>query len=506
MPILPIVPFPLPILLSVIIQYFIPIKRHRRNTVSKTVANQSITSQATVTIDNIDILPDDVLLEIFTFYLVERPDIIWYEGETWLTLVHVCRRWRSIIFALPHALDLRIRCTQKRRVREMLGFWPALSLVVHDEWGSLAAGADNIIAAVEHNDRVRQVLLTYLSSSALESIAAVMQEPFPALTHLHISAPDGTPVFPEAFLGGSAQRLRWLDLRNIVFPGIRRLLFSAANHLVYLRLEAIPHSTYIPPDAMVTCLSTIANLEDLIIGFRSPRSRPDRAIRPPPPPTRVVLPTLNSFTFVGVSEYIEDLISRIDIPLLVFLDITYFNQLIFDTPRLHDFLSRTEQFKVHNRAAVKFDGDAVHFSLSRLWLRISCSKSDWQLSGMAQICESALPLFIPLERLDICQSTYSYSLPRQWQYDAESAQWLELLHSFTTLKDLYVDKKFAPLLAPALQELSGESVTEELPALQNLYIQDLKPSGPVQEAIGQFVAARQLSGLPVSVHRWDGVS
>jgi hypothetical protein len=34
-------------------------------------------------------------------------------------------------------------------------------------------------------------------------------------------------------------------------------------------------------------------------------------------------------------------------------------------------------------------------------------------------------------------------------------------------------------------------------------LEELKPSGPVQEAIGQFVAARQLLGHPVAVSRWN---
>jgi len=60
--------------------------------------------------------------------------------------------------------------------------------------------------------------------------------------------------------------------------------------------------------------------------------------------------------------------------------------------------------------------------------------------------------------------------------------------------------------ALALRELAGERVTKVLPTLQNLFIEGLEPSGPIQEALGQFVAARQLSGLPVVIHRWDGRS
>ena len=55
-------------------------------------------------------------------------------------------------------------------------------------------------------------------------------------------------------------------------------------------------------------------------------------------------------------------------------------------------------------------------------------------------------------------------------------------------------------VAPALEHLAEERVTEVLPALQNLFLRGPQPSDPVEKAIGKFVAARQLSDRPVSVH------
>ena len=54
-----------------------------------------------------------------------------------------------------------------------------------------------------------------------------------------------------------------------------------------------------------------------------------------------------------------------------------------------------------------------------------------------------------------------------------------------------------------LQELVGGRTTGVLPILQNIFLEGLRPSGPVQEAIGQFVAARQVAGHPVIVTRWE---
>jgi hypothetical protein len=88
----------------------------------------------------------------------------------------------------------------------------------------------------------------------------------------------------------------------------------------------------------------------------------------------------------------------------------------------------------------------------------------------------------------------------------EDTQWLELLRPFTSVTDLGLRNDLVALITPSLQELSGERVTEVLPALQNLFLPGPKPSGRVMEAIGKFIASRQLSGCPVTVHHRDRAS
>jgi hypothetical protein len=80
---------------------------------------------------------------------------------------------------------------------------------------------------------------------------------------------------------------------------------------------------------------------------------------------------------------------------------------------------------------------------------------------------------------------------------------LQLLLPFTATKNLYLYKDFVPGIAAALEELTGRRITEVLPSLQNIFVEGLKPSGPFQENIGQFVAARQLSGHPVALSVWN---
>ena len=59
------------------------------------------------------------------------------------------------------------------------------------------------------------------------------------------------------------------------------------------------------------------------------------------------------------------------------------------------------------------------------------------------------------------------------------------------------------IFAPGLQQLVGESATDVLPALESIFLEELQPSGPIQEAFGQFLAARQLFGHPVAISHLD---
>jgi hypothetical protein len=151
----------------------------------------------------------------------------------------------------------------------MLYIWPVLPIVVS------AGGmwdADNIIAALEHNDRICRLELYEGPSSEFEKVIAAMQQPFPALTDLRLLPRDEETalVVPDSFLGGSAPLLQSLTLIRIPFPGLPKLLLSA-THLTYLDLERIPHSGYISPEAMVSCLSALTSLKCFIFSFESPR-------------------------------------------------------------------------------------------------------------------------------------------------------------------------------------------------------------------------------------------
>jgi hypothetical protein len=455
----------------------------------------------------IDMLPDVALLEIFDCYVNEAREEDQYlfgdQMQAWDTLVNVYRKWRTIVLESPRRLDLRLLCTTETPVKEMLAVRPPLPIIIR-HFGQITL-MDNIIVALQHNDRVCQIRLWKVTNSQLEEALAAMEQPFPALTDLAIWfddwCKDAPAVVPRSFLGGSAPRLQRLELNRVPFPGLPKLLLSATG-LVILDIREIPHSGYISPEAMVRCLSTLTRLEGLWLGFESPLSRPIRESRRPRPPTRSALPALTYFSFNGVSEYLEDLVARIDVPLLDGLEIEFFHQLIFDTPQLAQFLARTPNIQPPANARIAFNLFDPYVEVEYpqtfpgqfMW-RISCRQSDWQLSSLTQVCSSYFPeAFIStVEHLYIC------CWQPRWQDDIEDSQWLEVLRPFTAVKYLYLSETFASRIAPALQELAGEV----LPSLQNLFLEDLHSSGRVREAIEKFVAARQLSGHPIAVSHWD---
>jgi hypothetical protein len=449
-------------------------------------------------------LPDDVLLEIFDFYLILMK--AWFNlsplpEDAWHTLVHVCKRWRSIVFASPHRLQLQLLCTNKRPVQDF-GPLADLPIVIHSRSGtSEPQDATNIVAALKQHNRVVKIDMWDIQNLFLRRMRAMeMKGPFSALTYLWlISTKVNAPALPESFLGGSAPRLQTLYLDRVPFPALPNLLLST-HDLLDLQLWNIPLSGYITPEAMATCLTALTRLKNLRLEFRFPRSRAHREHRLVPRPTRLVLPALTSLYFKGDSKYLEDIMAQIVAPLLTSFDIRFFNELIFDTPFLGHFISRTETFKAPYLALISFREDEVDIGLyprngngEISSLAISCRPSDWQLSSLAQVCDSALSPLPTLESLEIY-------IERSWKDDVENAQWAELLHTFTSLKDLLLRGESIQHVALALEQLSGEGATEALPTLQNLFWGDPHPSESVKKSIGKFVVARRLSGRPVVVY------
>ena len=454
-----------------------------------------------------DTLPDDVLLAIFNSYLDEYFDFYKNQREeAWRLLVHVCRRWRSVVFGSPGHLDLQLVCTVTSPTRDRLDVWPTLPLIVQIGYEPIPS-LDNIFAALERGDCVCQIDV-YASSSNLETILAALQQPFPELRFLQLRSYEGTAaVVPDSFLGGFAPRLEFLSLDRILFPGLPKLPLSA-THLRHLQLYNVHYSEYTSPNAMVTILSVLTSLKTLILGFESPRSCPDRATRRPPPSTRFVLPFLLFFSFKGVTEYLEDFVALIDTPRLDETRIKVFNDIEFDTPQFIQFISRSPMSRPLEKAHINFCNEAAYinflspkFRHGDLSVEILCRGLDWQVSSVEQVCTSCLPLFSMPEDL------YIYERPgkqQNWRERIENGLWVGLLHPFSAVKNLYLCGEVARCIVPALQELVGDRITEVLPNLENFFLEGFESLGSVEEGIGRFISAREVAGRPITISSWDG--
>jgi hypothetical protein len=251
-----------------------------------------------------------------------------------------------------------------------------------------------------------------------------------------------------------------------------------------ITLPPIPHSGYIPPEAIFAPLSVLSSLES--------------ETRRRPPPKRSILPTLENFRFKGVSECLEDLVTFIDAPQLYDMNILFLNQIDFDFQRLTQFINCSLKLRAPDKTYVQFD-DSTARVLFQYWtseytpgdlrVDISCKEPDWQLSSIEQVCNSSFHLLATIEDLHI-EHLYSQLV---WKDDAiENTLWLELL--LTAVINLYLSKEFAPGIAAALQELVEGRITEVLPSPQNTFVEVGEPSGPFQENIGQFVEALESSG------------
>ena len=447
-------------------------------------------------------LPEEVLLEIFAFYICGL-----YFVFKWKTLVHVCWRWRSIVFAAPRRLNLQLFCTGRTPTRKMLDIWPPLPIFVW-VYGKDDEINDNVLAALERHDRICEVHVSKISDDELEELAGAMQVTFPALTALDVHTFEESATFPESFLGGYAPNLRSLCLWSIAFTALPNLLLSSPG-LVNLSLLDIPHSGYISSGAMVDSLSSLTRLETLQIRFQTSQPRPNRASRRPPSLTRTVFPVLSKLRLEGVTEYLEQILVHMEAPLLDSVDITFFDPLVFGIfiSRISPCIGRTGTFEAFDQAYIHFryhNYTSVVLSSRKgttggkmLMLSLQWKDSGWKLLELSR------GYFRPqFEPFDLCDMERRRSLP-SWVKDMENAPLLHLLRLFPVTEYMYLTQGLAVRVAPALQELTGAGVTEVLPVLRNIFVERLDSLGPVQEALGQFVSARQLlSGHPVDIQCW----
>lgn len=463
----------------------------------------------------IEILPADALVEIFDFY---RSDALADSqlGDSpwpWDRLAHVCKKWRSVLLASSGYLGLRVFFKNGLPVREILSLYPILPIVMQfvDAPGLrplTPADQDNILPLLELPTRLREVHLT-VTSPLLEKIATLMQQQFSVLEYLHLSALPGL-VLPSGF-GGRMPRLRTLRMVGIALPALPQLLLSA-HGLVTLQLEELPSTGY-TVEALIICLPAMTQLKTLRIHFLFPTSRGFRPVlisTDRPLSSFSVLPVLNDIGFRGTTEYLEPLLSVISAPHLEYFHIDFFNQLIFDTPQLSQFILRTELQQSPTHATIHSSADGIRIALTRpgvphqFLLQISCKQLDWQVPSIVEICDKLSSTLVGVEQLQISASA---SFPGgQDDMDLIYSEILELFRPFRNVTRLCVTEASLSLVSGALELAAGtvELVTEDssieaLPELKEIQTEKNAELASARISLAPFIVARLRSTRPVVV-------
>ena len=463
---------------------------------------------------SIDILPENVLLEIFSFCIGSKIGS-GYMDRQWQRLVHVCQRWRGLIFASPRRLDLHLKCSFGTPVRKNLIFWPVtLPLVVNfyrfrdpispeDE--------DNVVAALEHPSRVRHITIV-ATAPLIKKLVTILWKSFPALTWLHLECKDSTfPVISRRLLGGSTiPHLQHLFLKRVSFPQLPSP-FSSARNLVSLIIDEMQTNGYILPDAMVRSLAVLTRLQRLSISFYKKMSRSDLSRSHPHPQMRVILPVLIRLEYEGRSEYLEDFLARIDTPRIDSVIIEYSKHQI-NASHLSQFIERTENLKIDQftRALIYFYPDYSSFGLNRsreAWtqshvdLKILDEASlEVQVRDMAQLISQLAAMFSKVDDLfadgdNVVQTNGTHII-----------EWLPLFHLFPAVKTLRLSGWLAAFVAAALEGTT--EVTEVFPALRLIRLVEFEDGEKDEDendwieqvaSMERFLSLRQLSGCPVRV-------
>ena len=390
-------------------------------------------------------------------------------------------------------------------MRESLDIWPPFSLpfpiaIQYSNYNTFTLyDADNLLAALENHGRVSQVDL-YLTGLQLGEVATVIQQPFPALTHLALRwarEDERPPVLPSDFLGGSSPCLRHIHLKGILFPALPSLLLSTSG-VVDLHLGDIHQEGSISAEAMVACLAGLPRLKSLSIEFQLATFLPGQITLPRM--TRTLLPALTSIRFLGACEYMEELVSRIDSPRLGQIYISYLNQLRdFQLAQLFKFIDRSEDpaISLIRYADVTFSGYSVNFKMSesspygsRVAVVVICQPTERQVSLIAQAFSqpSAMLSRVVHHKLSHLQFAVSVGLHRD--------EWLLRLRQFSTIRTLHVSQKFRFVwyIAVVLEGVTGEMVVEILPVVDFIYL-----GGEPVSHVEKFLAVRQLSSYPLII-------
>ncbi|KAI0253921.1 hypothetical protein BJV78DRAFT_139451 [Lactifluus subvellereus] len=222
----------------------------------------------------IDILPEDVLLEIFDSYRQAfeqepRYEWIWNSKNGWFKLAHVCQKWRCVVLSSSSRLHVRLLFTSRRSPRAiMLTRLPPLPILVDYSGATIrtlkAENENRVAAALRYPNRACGISING-SHLLSDRVYRAMNRPFPILESFKLINGYGLEFKPTPIFKRSAPSLRRLHLQNVLFTSVSQLL-SSTTGLVELDLD----TDTISPAALLTHLQGMPCLRHLQLSVLDP--------------------------------------------------------------------------------------------------------------------------------------------------------------------------------------------------------------------------------------------
>ncbi|KAN0134382.1 hypothetical protein V8E53_007880 [Lactarius tabidus] len=305
----------------------------------------------------------------------------------------------------------------------------------------------------------------------LIAVLKMVQKPFPILDTLAFPVIGGDVAFSSSFLGGSAPHLRVLHLDVFRYKGFKLPpILSSATHLVDLRLTGVESADCIPPEVLVTALSTLVQLKSLCLQFlchaASSHSSNPRNMSPPLS-GYTYCSNLLSVYFDVPCNYLEDLLSRISAPSL---------ESILDVSEFSRFLSRIKSQRLPDVAEVTCHDlgiNLVHTQSPLLpggqpktrrseWLRLEFPHTLYHgLSPLNQICQQISPILSGVRTLSI-------PILKNTGYGEYSHRlWLDLLRVFDGVEEVHLTGSHFGL-SKVIFALELVMASDVLPSLRKL--------------------------------------
>ena len=386
----------------------------------------------------------------------------------------------------------------------MLEHSPPLPLTIdyYSEDGITAEDEEGVYLALGKRDRVRHLRLAFPVQNLRELVLAI-DEQFPILEYLILgpTIEDSTDLkLPETL---QAPNLHHLKLRSFACP-IRPRLHPTAIGLVTLYLTINHPSAFFQPNVLLQWISFMSQLETLAILFTFPV--PNREVKRQLPHTpNITLPSLRLFWFRGVSAYLEAVICRLTTPLLEDLQIQFFLELTLSVPSLPQFMNTAENLRF-DRATLDFTDEKFKLVMSSRGVKthpfvvsVDCWHLDWQVSSVAQICNTLGQEFSPLEHLALRHKVHVQS--SEDHDDVDRIEWRNLLRSFSNVTTLSIEDGLVEGLSRCLRLEDGELPLELLPELNELTYFGSRDAGG---AFTSFINSRRDADRPVVLHKLDG--